>query len=968
MRLNTFHICICWLTVLLFAIPAAATPSLVANQTSVTLNWQPPIGSTPQPAQIELTSTEQITGLTVTKDSDWLEPSLGTTSTPATLGVGLNRAVLGSLALAGSPYTGHVTVTGSGGATTTITVTLNLGGSSSQFSASPNPISFSTATGALSQSIELTGATTTFTAVATSDYGWLKLSSTSGSIPGTLFAYADSYSGLTLGYTYTGYITITPATGSPITVNVSLGVGTTATTTVSPSQLTFNYQTGSAAPAAQSLTVSGPTGTSFTYSSGAAWLGVTSNSATLPATLTVTVDPTLIGASSSAYITIVTGTQTIPVLVSLNTSANPVLTASPAAVSVNYLIGSAVPAQTPIYVTASNGGALPFTAYANGGWLSLTSSSGTTPGTVAFTINPTGYTAGTYSGSITIYNTLYGTSLTVPVTLNVSGTGYGTQSFYTTPSALSFNFSGSTPSAQSVTVTSVTGLPMLFTATPTSSGWLSVTPTSAQTPASLTVSVNPTGLSAGSYDGTIAVTGYSTATGTQTIGVTLTVTQSGALTVSPASLSFNYQSGGSAPAAQTINVGSSTSQPLSYTTSASATWLSVTSTGTTPGTASVSVHPGSLSPGTYNANVTITSAGATNSPQTVPVTVVVAAPATVSATPTSLSFAYRTDGSTPGAQSVQVNSSGAALSYTASSSTGWLSVSPASGSTPANLSVSVNPGSLGRGTYNGTLTINATAPGGASSSQSVEVTLVVSGPLPTITSVKNAASLLADGVAPGEILLLSGSAMGPSDLTSATPEGGIYSSNALADTRVLFNGTPAPLLFVQASQVSAIVPFSMGDRETTFVQVEYKGVRSNAVTMPVVKSMAGLYTRDQSGTGQGQILNEDTSANSPQNPAAKGSVIMLFATGAGQVTPAIGDGVIANNPPYPQPILPVSVRIGGIPVPAADLTFIGTPPGQVAGMLQVSARIPLGVASGSVPVTLTVGTSSSQPGVVASVK
>jgi len=47
------------------------------------------------------------------------------------------------------------------------------------------------------------------------------------------------------------------------------------------------------------------------------------------------------------------------------------------------------------------------------------------------------------------------------------------------------------------------------------------------------------------------------------------------LSVSPASLSFNYQSGGATPAAQTFAVSSSGSA-LSYTTATSATWLAAT--------------------------------------------------------------------------------------------------------------------------------------------------------------------------------------------------------------------------------------------------------------------------------------------------------------------------------------------------------------------------------------------------------
>jgi len=39
---------------------------------------------------------------------------------------------------------------------------------------------------------------------------------------------------------------------------------------------------------------------------------------------------------------------------------------------------------------------------------------------------------------------------------------------------------------------------------------------------------------------------------------------------------------------------------------------------------------------------------------------------------------------------------------------------------------------------------------------------------------------------------------------------------------------------------------------------------------------------NQSGNGQGAILNQDNTVNGPGNPAATGSVIQIFATGEGR--------------------------------------------------------------------------------------
>src|SRR2546425_936759 len=96
-----------------------------------------------------------------------------------------------------------------------------------------------------------------------------------------------------------------------------------------------------------------------------------------------------------------------------------------------------------------------------------------------------------------------------------------------------------------------------------------------------------------------------------------------ALSVSPSSLSFSYQQGGSAPAAQSLSVASGGS----YTAAKSASWLSISPTsGTTSGTVNVSVSSG-MAAGTYTDNVTITASGATGSPKSIPVTLTVTAAA-----------------------------------------------------------------------------------------------------------------------------------------------------------------------------------------------------------------------------------------------------------------------------------------------------------------------------------------------------
>ena len=104
--------------------------------------------------------------------------------------------------------------------------------------------------------------------------------------------------------------------------------------------------------------------------------------------------------------------------------------------------------------------------------------------------------------------------------------------------------------------------------------------------------------------------------------------------------------------------------------------------------------------------------------------------------------------------------------------------------------------------------------------------------------------------------------------------------------------------------------------------------------------------------------------NSSANPAGKGSIVMLFATGAGQTNPPGVDGKITQDD-LAQPKLFVEVSIGG---QSADVRYAGNAPGLVAGALQVNARIPENVSAGATNVVLSVGGVPSQSGVTLAVR
>ena len=89
---------------------------------------------------------------------------------------------------------------------------------------------------------------------------------------------------------------------------------------------------------------------------------------------------------------------------------------------------------------------------------------------------------------------------------------------------------------------------------------------------------------------------------------------------------------------------------------------------------------------------------------------------------------------------------------------------------------------------------------------------------PQILAITSAASYGFDPLSPGEIVVVWGSGMGPATLAfqEAGADGGY--ANSLDGVR-LFDGAAAPLLYVSATQIAAIVPYTVSGKPATQVQV-----------------------------------------------------------------------------------------------------------------------------------------------------
>jgi uncharacterized protein (TIGR03437 family) len=220
--------------------------------------------------------------------------------------------------------------------------------------------------------------------------------------------------------------------------------------------------------------------------------------------------------------------------------------------------------------------------------------------------------------------------------------------------------------------------------------------------------------------------------------------------------------------------------------------------------------------------------------------------------------------------------------------------------------------------------------------------------LPPAISAVNSASLRQGAVAPGELLTIYGTGLGPDTGVSGAPDASGLLANQLAGAEVRFDGVAAPISYAQSTQLNVQVPYTVAGVNVTHIAVFYQGQPAGTLDVPVAAANPALFPT---------AVNQDGSVNSGASPAPRATIVTFFATGEGLTDGANVAGKAAQAP-YPRPRLPVSLTVSGI---SAEIVFAGSAPGTV-GTLQVNARIPAGfVPSGPVPVELDIGSATSPP-------
>lgn len=519
-----------------------APPMISLNPASLTFSGILGASIPPQTTTISNSGGGTMNWTAGSSNTQWLTVSPASGSLTGGASIPLNVSVNASYLGVGT-YAGAITITapGASGSPATLPVTISITRPPA-VSVTPTSLSFAGTAGSVLPGQALTVSNTgggNFTWTASASAPWVTVNPASGTVsttPTTLTVSVDT-SALAPG-TSNASITIAAAgaQGSPVTVPVTVKIGAGPAISVSTNSLLFSALLGGANPANQTFAISNSGGgmLDWTASDNASWLDLspTSGSLTGSESSTVTASVNIAGLSAGTYnanITIsaseaINSPFSIPVTL---TVLGPKLSYSPQTLSFSGTTTLNPPTQT-LTLTNSGGGTLAWSITPGHTWLTASPASGSlTAGQSApVTINITtvGLAPMTHLSTLTIIaDGADGSPATIPV---IVGTTVGAAlSLGQNTLAFEATAGDTNPANQTVTISNSGGSTLNWTASGNAQ-WLTVSPTSGIVTTGaqiIAVSVNTTGLNAGTYSANITITAPGAAGSPAVIAVTLTL-------------------------------------------------------------------------------------------------------------------------------------------------------------------------------------------------------------------------------------------------------------------------------------------------------------------------------------------------------------------------------------------------------------------------------------------------------------
>jgi uncharacterized protein (TIGR03437 family) len=191
---------------------------------------------------------------------------------------------------------------------------------------------------------------------------------------------------------------------------------------------------------------------------------------------------------------------------------------------------------------------------------------------------------------------------------------------------------------------------------------------------------------------------------------------------------------------------------------------------------------------------------------------------------------------------------------------------------------------------------------------------------PQVNAVTNAADYTPT-LSPGAIAALFGTGLAPSpEYPSDLPLPTLLNS-----VSVTVNGKPAPLFYISDKQINFQVPFETRAGVAT-LSVNNAGQQSNPLQCVIAAYSLGMF---EGNPGYGVVQNADHSLNSSTNPAASGSVIVVYITGIGATDSAVADGAPAPGSPPAKFAGTATATIGDVDAPVQFIGLVHTQCGSL---------------------------------------
>ena len=255
-----------------------------------------------------------------------------------------------------------------------------------------------------------------------------------------------------------------------------------------------------------------------------------------------------------------------------------------------------------------------------------------------------------------------------------------------------------------------------------------------------------------------------------------------------------------------------------------------------------------------------------------------------------------------------------------------------------------------------------TARAGAIESRRFVVGTVEGSPQPGLSlfGLVNAGSFgSGEAISPGAIVTAFGRNFQPEQLEADE----VPLPTELGGLRLLLGSGAAPLYFKNVGQINAQAPFELLPNTTADAVVEIGGAYSVPEEVPVAGAKPGIFFFPSAeGPGRAIVQNQSGAINGPGSPALPGEAIVVYLSGIGAVQPAVVTGAGAPGAePLARAAAESSAMVGDKP---AEVFFLGLSPGFV-GLAQANLILPADAPIGpDVPLSLTVGGQQSNPLVI----